>query len=77
MQSNFIERIYKVYVCTGDMQPNESKKYCQSILKDFQQKLDINRQKVFVIPSRNFMDEIKIYTTYFDENSKTYYVTEI
>ena len=32
---------------------------------------------IFDVVDRNFMDEIKIYTTYFDENSKTYYVTEI
>lgn len=74
--NNFVQRIYKMYVDIGTMNSEDADKYCQKMLKKFKKGLDETKQRVFMISNRQGITDIKIITTYLDENNNMYYTVQ-
>lgn len=75
--NNFVERIYKLYIDLGEISIDSAEKYCKKLLKQFKKiDFDQTKQKVFLISNRQGINDIKIITTYFDQDHNQYYTIE-
>lgn len=76
IKHDFVQRIYKIYISIGDISEQQCDKYCAKFIKKFKRGLDPTKQKVFLITNRDYFNDIRIITTYFDIDRNQYYTQE-